>query len=456
MKRLVAAILLTFVLFSFTACDLSIGDESPITSETTQIKPPTEENKFSPPSWNAPLFSSYDDIRYAIIKLEKYGGMESFENSGIVLDQREQEIYDVLCSIVGQPLAYSFRDDINSDGVNELILYTNGFPKNPIAVFSMKDGKPIVLKDTLPINVDLNDYLRDITEWNNPHYKIFTYEEYESSDMSRKYEYEIYDKDGKIVKSEQTDSSILIWQEYDLLVISISSSDYTDGYSYRKRFYSVSQNRFSDEFYDAWSYSEDKVAYPDKGVLTVQNIFDKSVFYRQYPEYERPSSVKFDPDGKAISFYSYVENERKPAIRTVCFERLPIIKALYSRIPVFYEPYPDCPLQLSSHFNEWAYLRSATEDTARLLDTDPIKTEWNGEVLEYYKISYFGRECFVYADDFIAATYYGDENESSLVKTKDEVIASILSSLPDIGKEHNFYAEDIYVGYHFTSPENGY
>ncbi len=456
MKRLAAIILSALILFSFAACDLSSGNESPDTSETQQIKPPNEEIQFSPPSWESPLFSSYDDIRYAIIKLEKYGGIESFENSGIVLDQREQEIYDALRSIIGQPLAYSCRDDINSDGINELILYTNGYPKTPIAAFGMKDGKPIVLKNALPINVDLHDYLRSITEWNNPHYKIFTYEEYESSDKSRKYEYEIYGNDGKIVKHEQADSRILIWQENDLLVISISSSDYTDGYSYRKRCYSISQNKFSDEFFDALAFSDDKVVYSDNGVLTVQNIFDKSVFYEQYPEYKYPSSASFDPDGKSFSFYSYVENQRKPAIKTVCFERLPIIKALYSRIPIFYEPYPDCPLQLSSHFNEWAYLRSATEDTARLLDTHPIKTEWNGEVLEYYKILYFGRECFVYANDLIEVTYYGDENQSTSVKTKDEVIDSVLSSFPDLDKEHNFYAEDLPVSFNFTSPENGY
>ena len=151
MKRLAAIILSSLILFSFAACDLFGDNETPDTSETQQIKPPNEESQFSPPSWDTPLFSSYDDIRYSIINLEKYGGIESFENSGIKLDSREQEIYDALRSIIGQPLAYSCRDDINSDGIDELIIMTNthGSPRTPIVAFGMKDGKPILLRDVV-------------------------------------------------------------------------------------------------------------------------------------------------------------------------------------------------------------------------------------------------------------------------------------------------------------------
>lgn len=453
MKRLAAILLSALLLFNATACykPQKTPEGTSSTSEKTQA---TEEAIFSPPSWEAPLFSSYDDIRYAIIKLEKHGGIETFEKSGIKLDSREQEIYDALHSIIGQPLAYSCRDDINSDDVDELIIWTNTYPRIPIAAFGMKDGKPVFLNGIVPSEDELTWLLHDITEWENPHYKIFTYEEY--SDKGEKYEYEIYDKNGTPVKSEQTNSSIYIYKENDLLVISISSSSYTDGYSYRKFAYSISQNKFSDVFFDAWDFSSDKVSYPDNGVLTVQNIFDKSVFYEQYPEYQNPSSVYFDPDGKAISFYCYVENQRKPAIKTVCFEKLPIIRILYSSIPLRYIDSPFEAVPLSTLITEWAYLRSATGDTVRLLDTEPIKIESDGETDEFYKILYFGHEYCIYASDLIEITYYGDENESSSVNTKDEVIGSVLSSLPELKEGHNLYADDIYVGFNFTSPQNGY
>lgn len=447
MKRLAILLLSAFILFTLSACNTSRNYEKTDDSKTSQL---------SPPFCETPIFSSYDDIRYAIIKLEKFGGKESFENSGIKLDQREQEIYDVLRNIIGQPLAYSYQDCINSDGVDELIIHTNSYPKTPIAVFGMKDGYPIFLKNVVPNKDDFNDNLHNITEWDNPHYKIFTYEEY--SDKGKKYEYEIYDKNGNPVKSEQTDSSIYIWQQNDLLIISINASSYKDGYSDRKLCYSISQNKFSDVFFDAWDFSGDKVVYPINGILTVQNIFDKSVFFEQYPEYINPSSVRFDPDGKAISFYCDVENKRKPAIKTVCFEKLPIIRVLYDRVSVCYsDPPPFEQVQLSSlSIKEWAYLRSATSDTVRLLDTEPIKIEWNGETFEYYKILYFGQKYCIYASDLIEVTYYGDENESASVKTKDEIIDSVLASLPELGKERNLYGDDVYVGHHFTSPQNGY
>ncbi len=459
MKRFAAIILSALILFSFAACDFYGGNEAPDTSETQQIEPPNEESQFSPPSWESPLFSSYDDIRYTIIKLEKYGGIESFENAGIELDLREQEIYDALRSIIGQPLSYSYRDDINSDGINELIIWKNNLEHNspiaPVAAFGMRNGKPIFLKDVIPSKDELNDWGHSLTEWKGNHYKIFAYDAYSSSDKSIKYEYEIYNKDGFPVRIEQNDARVEIGANNNFLYIRVSSSDYTDGYSYRTIVYNISGNRFSDEFYDTLAFSDDKVVYSDNGVLTVQNIFDKSVFYEQYPEYKYPGSVSFAPDGKSITFKCYAENQRKHAIKTVCFERLPVIKTLYSTIPVFYEPDPGCPVQLSCLQNEWAYLRSATSDTVRLLDTEPIKINWNGETLMYYKVLYFDREYYIYANDLIEVTYYGDDGSDSL-KTKEEVIDSVLSSLPDLGKEDNLYGDDTYVGHRFTSPENGY
>ena len=457
MKRLVAAILLTFVLFSFTACDLSICDESPITSETTQIKPPNEESQFSPPSWNAPLFSSYDDIRYAIIKLEKYGGMESFENSGIKLDAREQEIYDALRSIIGQPLAYSCRDDINSDGIDELIIMTNthGSPRTPIVAFGIKDGKPILLRDVVLDRSEIESSPQDITQWNGDYYKIFSYKHnYTPKDQL---EYEIYDKNGKLVRCEKTNSTIHILRSGDIMQIEIASSDINDRYNYRQIYYSISENKFSNTFFDAWDFYRDKVVYPDEnGVLTVQNIFDKSVFFKQYPEYKNPLSVNFDSDGKSISFECYVDNQRKMAIKTICLERLPIIKVLYNSTPVFYSEAPYDHIQLTSlQTKEWAYLRSSTSDTVRLLDTEPIKIEWYGETFEYYKILYFGRECLIYANDLVEVTYYADENESSSSKSKEDVINSVVASLPEL-EDRNFYAEDTYTGYYFLNPQNGY
>ena len=62
-----------------------------------------------------------------------------------------------------------------------------------------------------------------------------------------------------------------------------------------------------------------------------------------------------------------------------------------------------------------AYLRSATQDTARLLQVEPViggsYESDNGTVRnDWYKISYYGKECYVSADSFEVDTYRITEN----------------------------------------------
>jgi len=70
-------------------------------------------------------------------------------------------------------------------------------------------------------------------------------------------------------------------------------------------------------------------------------------------------------------------------------------------------------LMLSS--GTYSYLRSATQDTARLLQAEPIiggsYESDNGTTRnDRYKISYYGRECYVSADSFEEEIYQITEN----------------------------------------------
>ena len=138
----------------------------------------------------------------------------------------------------------------------------------------------------------------------------------------------------------------MIWQEVrrqyaaDSITVVISDATMQKASLMSNAFITIQEDT---DLFDQIRATEMLAFFDENGALTVQNIFDKSVFFKQYPEYKNLLSVNFDPDGKSISFKCYVENQRQMAIKTICLERLPIIKVLYNSIPVFYSEAPYDP-----------------------------------------------------------------------------------------------------------------
>lgn len=233
------------------------------------------------------------------------------------------------------------------------------------------------------------------------HYKMVYLSPYDI--ICKHFFYEIYDKNGNAVLQKEVDNSaMLIWQESDMLTIMYYNSG-----SYLNReyiFYDAVQNKFSGSFSRVVTHHNDKIAYYDENsVLTVQNIFDSSLFYRKFPEI--PSDFKyayFSEDGKSLD----IENgSLKPAHRVICFETLPIIKAL-KICYVRYSPSINSDIYMISSGSP-AYMRPANNDTARVLRS-LIGGEYESEGgirNDWYEISYMGRVRYVTADSFELSQY---------------------------------------------------
>lgn len=228
------------------------------------------------------------------------------------------------------------------------------------------------------------------------HYKMIYLSPYEP--VCDNIFFEIYDKNGNtVLQKEEDNSDMLIWQKSDILTIMYYHSG-----SFLNReyiFYDTVKNKISQSFLSVVAYNGNKVAYYDENnVLTVQNIFDSSLFYRQYPEI--PSDFifcTFSEDGKSLD----LENgSLKPAHTVICFETSPIIKNLkicYIR----YSTDINSDVYLISSGNP-AYMRPANNDTARVLRTlTGGEYESEGGIRnDWYEISYMGKTLYVTADSF--------------------------------------------------------
>jgi len=173
-------------------------------------------------------------------------------------------------------------------------------------------------------------------------------------------------------------------------------------------YYSVTRNAFSDLFTGNSVFHGELIAYVKDDILTVQNIFDKSLYYETYPEYRGVYSQYFSQDGKSLDFRHAVRGAQKDGTAVVCFDTLPIIRA--NKI-CYVRTGPgtnyDC-VMISS--GEPAYLRPKTSDTARLLQEETIiggsyPSDDGTMRNDWYRISYHGQECYVSADSFTVEIY---------------------------------------------------
>lgn len=440
MKKFVSFLLCFVITFSLVSCHFE-----PDSSDDPAINPPPsndsadngENDKESVPTPNpeenitSVLFSSYDDILSTFSKIAMQGDKEAFEAGMPELGSREQHIYQRLCDITSQMLNQTIECDlrcalldIDGDGTEEMravaSLKDEDWHYDPLeeteTVFTLRDGVPTLDDGTL-----LERY-RQMEENETPSTKpilyspLITHPHYRRVQLdyqngkSEKIEYEIYASNGTVVRTGDAKTSFWGYREGDLIKFSADS---------RIFFYSISKNKFSEnDFPETTKFStvSQKVVYVKDGILTVQHIFDRNVYYKEFPDYQEPHSCYFAEDGKSISFRHYVKGAKKDATSVICFEELPIVRAIkicYVRTG----PGTNHDILMPSS-GTYAYLRSATHDTARLLQTEPIiggsyDSDDGTTRNDWYKISYYGREYYVSADSFEVDIYQVTSNPYS-------------------------------------------
>ena len=430
MKKIWILILSAAMLLGCASCqiDKKVPNDQESTFESTFDS--SEDERATAPndgeSLPPVLFSNYDDILNTVSLLAKNGGKESFEANMPKLDAREQTIYQTLCSLTTQMLGkftqHTMRFshlDIDGDDTEELyVTVTEGDILNTTLVeetiFTFRRGIPMLDDGSLL------DRYRQMTREEMPriskiaeplvthaHYRIMEVDF--QNGQTENIMYEIYASDGTLVKTGEANTSFWGYQEGDLIKFVAYHADY----NYTNFFYSINQNKFSEDIPGYITFTSDKVVYIKDGILTAQDIFDRNVYYQEFPEYRDVYALYFAEDGKSVSFRHVVEGAKKDATSVICFEELPIIRAIkicYVRTgpALSYDA-----VMLSS--GNPAYLRSATQDTARLLQVEPViggsYESDNGTVRnDWYKISYYGKECYVSADSFEVDTYRITEN----------------------------------------------
>ncbi len=138
--------------------------------------------------------------------------------------------------------------------------------------------------------------------------------------------YDIYNSEGKIVLSEKTDRPLEINMiNDDIIDIGIGMGT---GITIHK-YYSISENIFSQEFFYVLSNSDKLIAYIDvpkeksleNRKVIVQNIFDKKLFCKEFQldfsNVDTPViEAKFSKDGKSLQL-TYISGEEQTQISTI-------------------------------------------------------------------------------------------------------------------------------------------
>lgn len=138
--------------------------------------------------------------------------------------------------------------------------------------------------------------------------------------------YDIYNFEGEIVLSEKTDRPLKINMiNDDIIDIAIGMGT---GITIHK-YYSVGENIFSQEFTYVLSNLDNLIAYIDvpkekpfeNRKVVVQNIFDKSLFYKEFQldfshVHTPVIEAKFSKDGASLQL-TYLSGEKQTQISTI-------------------------------------------------------------------------------------------------------------------------------------------
>ena len=324
MKRIWSLMMSAALLFGCASCQIDAPQKNDRESTFESSFDSSEDERATAPndgeSLPPVLFSSYDDILNTVSLIAKNGGKEAFEASMPKLDAREQAIYQTLCSLtvqmLGKPVQHIMRVlhlDIDGDGTEELyVTVLEGDISNTTLVeervFRLRGGVPVpddggLLDRYRQMTWEERPYISKIAEplVTHAHYRIMEVDF--QNGYSDEIEYEIYDNDGALVKTGEANTSFWGTCQGDW----IHFSAHHPVYHYTNFFYSISQNKFSEDFPGFIECTSDKVAYIKDGILTVQDIFDRNVYYEEFPSYHGVSAPYFAEDGKSLCFRHVVE-----------------------------------------------------------------------------------------------------------------------------------------------------
>ncbi|MCL2654624.1 MAG: hypothetical protein FWD65_02870 [Coriobacteriia bacterium] len=132
-------------------------------------------------------------------------------------------------------------------------------------------------------------------------------------DLENGWHYYIYDRKGDVVDSSSGDRvpPDINYVSSDIIEIRSHGGTYADVCKY----YDVTSNQFSEDYDNPFLVQGGKIVYYDAQtrMLTIRDIFDKSVFYKEYKRnmsWDRPPlSIKLDYNDRQLTITYYDESD---------------------------------------------------------------------------------------------------------------------------------------------------
>jgi len=134
------------------------------------------------------------------------------------------------------------------------------------------------------------------------------------NDESRIYRYTVYDSSGKVVESGEVGRMApdITYISSNIIEIRFHGGTYAD----LCRYYNITTNIIStDAFWNPFLIVGEKIVHYDGKNLIVQNIFDKNVFFKEFPidmiPTGPPEYIKFIDNGQKLKMKYMRESDNK-------------------------------------------------------------------------------------------------------------------------------------------------
>ena len=148
------------------------------------------------------------------------------------------------------------------------------------------------------------------------HFKVI------GNNESRIYEYTIYDSKGNAVDHGDVKNRppTITYISGNIIEIRFNNSIYADTCKY----YNIKANTFSNFFLTPFLVTDKKIVYYDGKNLIVQDIFDKKVFYKEFPidmiPTGPPEYIKFIDNGQKLKMKYMRESDNQYETQTFDLE----------------------------------------------------------------------------------------------------------------------------------------
>lgn len=160
----------------------------------------------------------------------------------------------------------------------------------------MKIGLTVIVLCIFLLTVFIPNSEKDLEDDASVHFTI------NGDDEERIYEYTIYNKDGRIVDAGSVErfAPTIGYISDDIIEIRFHAGTYANLCKY----YSISQDIFSEEYWNPYLVDNGRIVHYDAGQLIIQDLFDPEVYYKVF---ERdiiitgpPLEIRFIDEGRAL------------------------------------------------------------------------------------------------------------------------------------------------------------